>query len=162
MVETMRWLGILIRAAVRERRDLALENLALRQQLAVLKKEKESSETAEERSTVLGGTFSNLGPLAAGFAPRMVRKPDPFPSRKFPARLRLAIIVSDMPRVLDPFRFLLITVAGCMNHRQLQMIDYLREGTVFCASNWVGGACASMMTSVVVWPPGRRAWDGRS
>ena len=32
-----------------------------------------------------------------------------------------------MPRVLDPFRFVLITVAGWMNQRQLQMIDYLRE-----------------------------------
>src|SRR5512132_614132 len=32
-----------------------------------------------------------------------------------------------MPRVLDPFRFLLITIAGWMNQRQLQMIDYLRE-----------------------------------
>jgi hypothetical protein len=32
-----------------------------------------------------------------------------------------------MPRVLDPFRFLLITVAGWMNQRQLQMIDYLRQ-----------------------------------
>jgi hypothetical protein len=41
---------------------------------------------------------------------------------------RLAINgVANMPRVLDPFRFLLITVAGCMNQRQLQMIDYLRE-----------------------------------
>src|SRR5512141_1556468 len=32
-----------------------------------------------------------------------------------------------MLRVLDPFRFLLIAVAGWMNQRQLQMIDYLRE-----------------------------------
>ena len=32
-----------------------------------------------------------------------------------------------MPRVLDPFRFLLIAVAGWMNHYQLQRIDYLRE-----------------------------------
>src|SRR5215472_15022665 len=32
-----------------------------------------------------------------------------------------------MPRVLDPFRILLIAVAGWMNRRQLQMIDYLRE-----------------------------------
>jgi transposase InsO family protein len=32
-----------------------------------------------------------------------------------------------MPRVLDPFRFLIITLAGCMNQRQLQVIDYLRE-----------------------------------
>ena len=32
-----------------------------------------------------------------------------------------------MPRVLDLFRFVVITVAGWMNQRQLQMIDYLRE-----------------------------------
>jgi len=32
-----------------------------------------------------------------------------------------------MMRVLDPFRFVLIAVAGWMNQRQLQMIDYLRE-----------------------------------
>jgi hypothetical protein len=32
-----------------------------------------------------------------------------------------------MPRVLDPFRFLLIAVSGWMNQNQLQMIDYLRE-----------------------------------
>jgi hypothetical protein len=38
MIEAMRWLGILITAALRERRDLALENLALRQQLGVLKR----------------------------------------------------------------------------------------------------------------------------
>jgi hypothetical protein len=31
------------------------------------------------------------------------------------------------PRVLDPFRFLLIALAGWMNQRQLLMIDYLRE-----------------------------------
>ena len=32
-----------------------------------------------------------------------------------------------MPRVLNPFRFLVISVAGWMNQRQLLMIDYLRE-----------------------------------
>ena len=32
-----------------------------------------------------------------------------------------------MPRALDPFRFLLRSVAGWMNERQLQAIDYLRE-----------------------------------
>jgi transposase InsO family protein len=32
-----------------------------------------------------------------------------------------------MPRVLDPFRFVLIAVAGWMNQRQLQIIDYRRE-----------------------------------
>ena len=32
-----------------------------------------------------------------------------------------------MLRVLDPFRFVLIAVAGWMNQRECQMIDYLRE-----------------------------------
>src|SRR3954454_3523119 len=32
-----------------------------------------------------------------------------------------------MSRMLDPFQFLLIAIAGWMNHRQLQMIEYLRE-----------------------------------
>jgi len=32
-----------------------------------------------------------------------------------------------MPRVLHPFRFVLMAVAGWMNQRQLQVIDYLRE-----------------------------------
>src|SRR5712675_2304292 len=32
-----------------------------------------------------------------------------------------------MPRVLDPFRFVLIAVERWMNQHQLQIIDYLRE-----------------------------------
>src|SRR5262249_26037523 len=32
-----------------------------------------------------------------------------------------------MQRVLDPFQFLLISVSGWMNHRQLLGIEYLRE-----------------------------------
>jgi hypothetical protein len=32
-----------------------------------------------------------------------------------------------MAKALDPFRFVLITVAGWMNQRQLQIIEYLRE-----------------------------------
>ena len=32
-----------------------------------------------------------------------------------------------MSKLLDPFRFLLLSVAGWMNQRQLQLIDYLRE-----------------------------------
>lgn len=32
-----------------------------------------------------------------------------------------------MPKLLDPFRFLLVTVAGWMNQRQHQVIEYLRE-----------------------------------
>src|SRR3954451_20293426 len=33
----------------------------------------------------------------------------------------------EMPRVLDPFRFLLIALAGWMNQRQQLAINYLRE-----------------------------------
>jgi len=32
-----------------------------------------------------------------------------------------------MTPALDPFRFVLIAIAGWMNQRQLQVIDYLRE-----------------------------------
>jgi len=32
-----------------------------------------------------------------------------------------------MPAVLDPFRFVLVAVAGWMNQRQLHAIEYLRE-----------------------------------
>src|ERR1700733_14235872 len=34
---------------------------------------------------------------------------------------------NEMTRALDPFRFMLVAVAGWMNQRQLQVIDYLRE-----------------------------------
>ncbi len=33
----------------------------------------------------------------------------------------------EVPRVLDPFRFLLIVFSGWMNQQQRQVIDYLRE-----------------------------------
>ena len=32
-----------------------------------------------------------------------------------------------MPRMLDPFQFLLVAVAGWMNRHQQQTIEYLRE-----------------------------------
>src|SRR3954453_14671974 len=34
---------------------------------------------------------------------------------------------TEMPRVLDPFWFLLIAASGWMNQHQVQMIEYLRE-----------------------------------
>ena len=37
------------------------------------------------------------------------------------------LTINTMPIVLDPFRFVLIAVAGWMNQRQLQMIEYQRE-----------------------------------
>jgi hypothetical protein len=32
-----------------------------------------------------------------------------------------------MPRVLDPIQFVMIALAGWMNQRQLQTLEYLRE-----------------------------------
>jgi hypothetical protein len=43
-----------------------------------------------------------------------------------------------MPRVLDPFRFVLVAVAGWMNQRQRQIIDYLREENHICARTALG------------------------
>jgi putative transposase len=41
--------------------------------------------------------------------------------------MKFGIIEQQMPRVLDPFRFVVIAVAGWMNQHQLQIIEYLRE-----------------------------------
>src|SRR5438067_3124217 len=38
-----------------------------------------------------------------------------------------ATIRGKMPRILDPFQFVLVAVAGWMNQRQQQTIEYLRE-----------------------------------
>ena len=38
MIKTLRWLAIFVIATLRERRELALEDLALRQQMGVLKR----------------------------------------------------------------------------------------------------------------------------
>lgn len=57
-------LGILIRVALRERRDLVLENFDLRQQLTVLKRRNGVPRLKRGRSDVLGDALSDLGPLA--------------------------------------------------------------------------------------------------
>ena len=54
-----------------------------------------------------------------------------------------------MSRILDPFRFVLITVAGWMNQGQLQAIDYLREENRVLREQLATDACASLRTSVV-------------
>ena len=41
--------------------------------------------------------------------------------------VQVAIMGNPMLKPLDPFRFLLVAVAGWMNQSQLQVIDYLRE-----------------------------------
>src|SRR5437660_6899017 len=42
-----------------------------------------------------------------------------------------ATIRGKMPRMLDPFQFVLVAVAGWMNQRQQQTIEYLREENQF-------------------------------
>ena len=68
-----------------------------------------------------------------------------------------------MPTALDPFRFLLIALAGWMNERQLQMIEYLREENRVLHEQLGDGRCGSLITSAGVWPPkpedlGERCW----
>jgi len=66
-----------------------------------------------------------------------------------------------MPSFLDPFRFILMAVAGWMNQRHLQAIDYLREeNRVSYGSNLEIAAYASRMTSDAGWPLRRRRWEG--
>ena len=48
-----------------------------------------------------------------------------------------------MPKVLDPFRFLLIAVAGRMNQRQLQVIGIFARGESCFANNSASGACGA-------------------
>jgi hypothetical protein len=59
-----------------------------------------------------------------------------------------------MPRVLDPFRFVLLAVAGWMNQRQLQIIDYPRQENRVLREQLAGGGCGSTTTSAVDWPLG--------
>lgn len=65
-----------------------------------------------------------------------------------------------MPRVLDPIQLVMIALAGRMNQRQLQTIEYLREENRFCASNSETDECDSTTTSDVDWQPRRKAWAG--
>jgi hypothetical protein len=62
------------------------------------------------------------------FVPGMVRKSERHESAGFAGgQTPRRYWTEPMPKVLDPFRCLLIAIAGWMNHHQLQMIDYLRE-----------------------------------
>ena len=43
---------------------------------------------------------------------------------------------------LDPFRLLLISLAGCLNQHQRDVIDYLQKKTACCANNSEASDCA--------------------
>jgi hypothetical protein len=54
-------------------------------------------------------------------------------------------------KVLNPFQFVVIVLAGWMNQRQQNVIEYLRAKRIeSCASNSESVACGSRMTSAAV------------
>ena len=60
--------------------------------------------------------------------PRIVRKLDLLEiAGSGPRRPGSQQWATEMPRVLDLFRFVVIAMAGWMNQHQLQIIDYLRQ-----------------------------------
>src|SRR3954452_15075042 len=59
--------------------------------------------------------------------PRMAGKLDLLATALVTGVCRAKPYTVEVPRVLDPFRFLLLTVSGWMNQHQLQVIEYLRE-----------------------------------
>jgi hypothetical protein len=56
-----------------------------------------------------------------------------------------------MLQVLDPFRFVLIAVAGWMHQREYQIIDYLREENRVL-SNWANVGSGLTTINAVDWP----------
>jgi hypothetical protein len=63
-----------------------------------------------------------------------------------------------MKKVFNPFHLILIALVGWMNHRQYQLIDYLREENLCCGSSWVNGTFDSTMISDGDWPSGPSPW----
>ena len=52
-----------------------------------------------------------------------------------------------MRLAIDPFRLLLISLAGWLNQGQQDVIEYLQEENACSASNWEANGCDSMTTS---------------
>src|SRR5688572_26903339 len=67
-------------------------------------------------------------------------------------------IINKMLRVLDPFRFVLIAVAGWMNQRQLQIIDYPSRGEPGStrATRWAAAAAAQRRSASSIGLPSER------
>ena len=65
-----------------------------------------------------------------------------------------------MLRGLDPFRFVLIAVAGWINQRQLQMIDYLREENRVLREQLDGQRVVLNDDQRRRLPRRRKGWDG--
>ena len=55
-------------------------------------------------------------------------------------------------RGIDPFRFMLIAASGWINHRQQQIIEYLREENRVLREQLGAGEYASTTISAEDWP----------
>ena len=64
-----------------------------------------------------------------------------------------------MPSLSHPLQFVVVALAGWINQRQREIIDYLQEETVSCANGSEPGACASPTTSAVGSPRKPGSWD---
>jgi hypothetical protein len=91
MTSTILRLLCLIPIALRLRSELALENLALRQQLAVLKSSAAAPETPEIRSIVLAFLVPILGALEGGAHHRQARHCRPMAPEAFRIVLEAAL-----------------------------------------------------------------------
>jgi hypothetical protein len=65
-----------------------------------------------------------------------------------------------MRLALDPFRLLLISLAGWLNQRQQDALGYLQEENRVVREQLGASGCASATISADAWPPGPRSWDG--
>jgi transposase len=118
-------LGRLITFALRSRRALAAENLFLRKQIALFQERKIKPRRADDATRWMMATLSGMFPWRDALW-RMVRQLD-FARFRGGEQANRDNEPYDMSSVLDPFRFVLIAVAGWMNQQQLHAIDYLRE-----------------------------------
>jgi hypothetical protein len=88
--------------------------------------------------------------------------------RKFDLQARVLVTAVDtagpytgeVPQVLDPFRFVVIAVAGWMNQQQRQTIEYLREENRVLREQLGVVGCGSTTTSVAAERPRPKGWDG--
>jgi len=61
---------------------------------------------------------------------------------------------------IDPFRLLLISLAGWLNQQQQDVIDYLQEENRVLHGQLAGKRLLSTMTNVDVWRSEPRSWAG--
>jgi len=88
-----RALLLLIRAFVRDRTELVLENLTLRQQLAAFAPEIQATTASQPGSHLWGDPVANLGQLALRPTHRAARHRDPLPSHGLEAVLALEVSI---------------------------------------------------------------------